>query len=435
MRVVDSIAKKRDGLPLTAKEIQMIVRGAASGSIPDEQLGALLMAIRIRGMDSGETAALSLAMAKSGDTADLRAIRGAIVDKHSTGGVGDTTTLIAVPLAAACGAKIAKMSGRSLGHTGGTLDKLWAIPGTNTELTIEELIEQVNAIGCAVIGQTGELAPADKKLYALRDITATVDSLPLIASSILSKKIAAGANAIVLDVKTGSGALMREFSDASALAHTMVDIGKRAGRRVIALITDMNQPLGTHVGNALEVREAVDILAGRVTGGALMEMSSLIAAYMVLAGEAAKTIDDAKAKVATALQDGSGLAKLRAMIEAQGGDARCIDDTDLLPKADAVVPVPAEMDGTIQSMRCDAIGLAAQMLGAGRARKEDAIDSAVGLVMNVRIGDRVEKGQPLAHLHARGKYNVRQAAKALRDAISVGDEAAYPPPLLYEIIE
>lgn len=433
MSIIQSIADKRDAQPLTRAQIDAFVQGVTDGSVGDEQTAAMLMAIRIRGMDARETADLSLAMAASGRIADLSAIPGKVVDKHSTGGVGDTTTLIAVPLAAACGAKVAKMSGRSLGHTGGTLDKLWSIPGLRTDFSIEELTALVGRVGCAVVGQTGELAPADKRLYAIRDITATVDSLPLIASSILSKKIAAGADAIVLDVKCGSGALMRTLEEARALARIMADIGGHAGRRIIAVITDMNQPLGTHVGNALEVREAVDVLAGRA-GGPLAEVSLLLASLMARAAGIADE-KSAGALVSEALRSGAGLAKLREMIGAQGGDARVADDPSLLPRAALEIPVLAEGEGYVRSTRCDAIGLAAQSLGAGRARKEESIDPAVGLVMRARIGDRVVKGQPLAILHAQDRPSAMRAAAMLLPAIEIGDA---PPPTtqwIHEIIE
>ena len=434
MTAVDIIAKKRDGASLSGEEIAWFTRGIADGSIGDEQAAALLMAIRICGMDARETADLSLAMAASGETADLSSIPGIKVDKHSTGGVGDTTTLIAVPLAAACGVKVAKMSGRSLGHTGGTLDKLWSIPGTRTDFSIAELIEMVNRVGCAVVGQTGELAPADKRLYAIRDITATVDSLPLIASSILSKKIAAGADAIVLDVKCGSGALMKAEEDARALAQAMVDIGKHAGRQILAVVTDMSQPLGTHVGNALEVREAIDVLAGRAEGP-LLEVSLHLAALMTRMGGVAQDHDTALLLVREALDSGAGLRKLGEMIAAQGGDARVADDPDRLPKAGMEVPVLAERSGYIASMECDEIGLAAQLLGAGRARKEDAVDPAVGIVMNVRIGDCVEKGQPLAHLHAQDRQSAMRAAAALLAAVHIGEHKPEPTRLIRDTIE
>ncbi len=428
MRTVDLLAKKRDGLALSQEDICAFIHGIGDASISDEQAAAMLMAIRIRGMDARETADLALCMAASGQMADLSKIPGVKVDKHSTGGVADTTTLIAVPLAAACGVKVAKMSGRSLGHTGGTLDKLWSIPGMRTDFSIEELTWQVNRIGCALVGQTGELAPADKKLYALRDVTATVDSLPLIASSILSKKIAAGADAIVLDVKCGSGALMAAPEDALALARAMVAIGKHAGRRILAVVTDMSQPLGRYVGNALEVREAIEVLSGRASGP-LMDVSLALAAHMAHMGGVAESAQVARMLVEEALASGAGLQKLRELIAAQGGDARIADAPDLLPRAQMEVPVLAEVPGYVSSMRCDKIGLAAQSLGAGRARKEDAIDPAVGLIMNVRIGDAVKKGDVIAVLHAKNRQSANAAGAMLLSAIKISPHAVEPPPL------
>ena len=344
MNMVEIIEKKKLAQALTREEIEWFVRGAADGSIPDYQLAALLMAIRLNGMNREETVQLTLAMAHSGDLCDLSSIPGFPVDKHSTGGVGDTTTLILAPLVAACGVPVAKMSGRGLGHTGGTLDKLESIPGLRVDLSEEAFLKQVRDIGVAVIGQTKNLAPADKTLYALRDVTATVDSLPLIASSIVSKKLASGAQGVVLDVKTGAGALMHTTEASIELAQTMVRIGCDAGRRMMALVTDMGEPLGSHVGNALEVKEAIDALSGRVQGP-LLEVSLELGARMLLLADAAASVADAKQKLMDALESGRGLERLRAMITAQGGDPACCDDVTRLPQAPVVQDVPAASSG------------------------------------------------------------------------------------------
>ena len=395
MNMVDIILKKKAGEALSAEEIRFFAQGAAAGTIPDYQLSALLMAICWRGMNAQETTCLTMEMMHSGGVVDLSAIDGVCVDKHSTGGVGDTTTLVLVPLAAACGAKVAKISGRGLGHTGGTLDKLESIPGCSVEETEARFVRQVQEIGCAVIGQTHDLCPADKALYALRDVTGTVDCIPLIASSIVSKKLASGAGAIVLDVKTGSGALMHTLEDSIALAKAMVDIGAQAGKPILALVTGMEQPLGTHVGNALEVKEAIDILAGRA-GGDLLAVSLELGSRMLVAAGIAGNVEDGKARMKRALESGAGLEKLKEMIAAQGGDAGVCDDVTRLPQAKYLVPVPAPHDGYVADMDTTAIGYCAQDLGAGRKQKTDEIDPAVGLVMNVRIGDFVKQGDALA---------------------------------------
>ena len=433
MNMVDVILKKKAGKALSTEEIRAFARGAADGSIPDYQLSALLMAICFQGMDARETTDLTMEMMHSGGVVDLSAIDGVCVDKHSTGGVGDTTTLVLVPLAAACGAKVAKLSGRGLGHTGGTLDKLESIPGCSIEKSQEAFIEQVKSIGCAVIGQTHDLCPADKALYALRDVTGTVDSIPLIASSIVSNKLASGAGAIVLDVKTGSGALMHTVEDSIALAKAMVDIGTHAGRPILALVTGMDQPLGTHVGNALEVREAIDILAGRA-GGDLLTVSLELGSRMLVAAGVAKDIADGKARMRAALDSGAGLAKLREMIEAQGGDGRVCEDVDYLPHAAYRLDVPAPCAGYIARMDTTAIGYCAQGLGAGRRQKSDVIDPAVGLVMRVRLGDCVEAGQPLATLYLNRRELANDAAAKLTRAIEISEEKPELPPLIYAAV-
>ena len=430
MNMVDVIQKKKAGQALSREEIRAFARGAADGSIPDYQLAALLMAICWRGMNAEETTDLTMEMMHSGGVVDLSAIDGVCVDKHSTGGVGDTTTLVLVPLAAACGAKVAKLSGRGLGHTGGTLDKLESIPGCSIDRTQAQFIEQVKRVGCAVIGQTKDLCPADKALYALRDVTGTVNSIPLIASSIVSKKLASGAGAIVLDVKTGSGALMQTVEESVELARAMVDIGAKAGKPILALVTGMDQPLGTHVGNALEVKEAIDILAGRA-GGDLLTVSLELGSRMLIASGIAKDVEDGKARMMHALRSGAGLAKLREMIECQGGDGRVCEDTDYLPHAAYRLQVPAPVSGYVARMDTMAIGYVAQGLGAGRVKKTDVIDPAVGLVMRVRLGDRVQAGDPLATLYLNRRELASEAAAQLQKAITI--EAVCPelPPLIY----
>ena len=433
MNMVEIITKKKLGQALTAEEIDFFVQGAARQTIPDYQLSALLMAIRLRGMTAEETTRLTLSMRDSGDVADLSAIPGVKVDKHSTGGVGDTTTLVLAPLVAACGVPVAKMSGRGLGHTGGTLDKLESIPGLSVELTEERFIRQVQNIGVAVIGQTGSLAPADKTLYALRDVTATVDSLPLIASSIMSKKLASGSDAIVLDVKTGSGAIMQTLEGSIELAKAMVDIGTLAGKPVTAVVTGMEQPLGTHVGNALEVKDAIDVLSGR-TRGDLLAVSLLLGGHMlVLAGRAA-TPEEGSALLQEALDSGRGLEKLREMIAAQGGDPAVCDDVTLLPQPAVIRRVAAGYTGYVKDMDTMALGLAAQAMGAGRVRKTDALDYSVGFILPVRIGDRVEKDTELCTLYARNEEEAARAEAAIRGAICFSDAPVDRPPLCHAVV-
>ena len=433
MDMVSIIRKKKAGEALTREEIEYVVRGATGKALPDYQLSAWLMAVCWRGMDARETTDLTLAMARSGETVDLSEVGGVCVDKHSTGGVGDTTTLILTPLVAACGAPVAKMSGHALGHTGGTLDKLQSIPGMRIGLTQREFIAQVRRIGCALVGQTAALAPADKALYALRDVTGTVDSLPLIASSIVSKKLASGAGAIVLDVKTGNGAMMQTEAQSIELARRMVDIGRIAGKPMVAVITGMDEPLGSHVGNALEVKEAIDALAGRVEGP-LLEVSLVLGALMLVAAGKAEDAAAARAMLEGALRDGGGLRKLREMIEAQGGDPRVAGDPSLLPRAAHLAPVPAPRAGYVARMDTVAIGYAAQSLGAGRITKDDVIDPAVGLVMRARIGDRMEAGQPLAVLHANDQSRIAEALEAMQRAVIVEDAPVEPPRLIRALV-
>ena len=433
MNMVNIITRKKLGQELTAQEIEYFVQGAARQTIPDYQLAALLMAIRLNGMTNEETTRLTLAMRDSGDVCDLSAIPGVKVDKHSTGGVGDTTTLVLAPLVAACGVPVAKMSGRGLGHTGGTLDKLESIPGLSVELSEEKFIRQVNGMGVAVIGQTGSLAPADKTLYALRDVTATVDSLPLIASSIMSKKLASGADAIVLDVKTGSGAIMQTLEGSIELAQAMVRIGDLAGKPVTAIVTGMEQPLGTHVGNALEVKDAIDVLSG-VTRGALLEVSLLLGSHMlVLAGRCA-TPEEGRVLLREALDDRRGLAKLKEMIAAQGGNPAVCDDVTLLPQSAVKRTVPVGRTGYVAEMDTMALGLAAQAMGAGRVQKTDELDYSVGFVLHARIGDQVQPDTPLCTLYARSEEDADKAEAAIRAAITFSDTPVAVPPLCYAIV-
>ena len=434
MNPCDIIRKKRMGQELTEMEIRAFVDGVVDGSFADYQISALLMAICINGMTDRETLALTLAMAKSGDTLDLSDIPGVKADKHSTGGVGDTTSLILVPLVAACGVKMAKMSGRGLGFTGGTLDKLESIPGMRIDLDNAAFRKQVTDVGCAIIGQTATLAPADKTLYALRDVTATVDSLPLVVSSILSKKLAAGCDVVVLDVKTGSGAIMDTYEKSLKLAQTMVRIGNLSGKRFSALITDMDQPLGNYVGNALEVEEAVDVLAGR-TKGDLLEVSLTLGAHILRSAGKVDSVPAGMDMLRAKIENGEGLRKLAEMIAAQGGDPRVTEDTSLLPKAKAKVELRADEAGYVQSIRTSDVGNAAKRLGAGREHKTDPLDLSVGVVMHKRVGDPVRRGDVLCTLHV-GEHSDRIGAyNLLRRAIRIGPEPVQKPALIRAVVE
>ena len=434
IRPNDILRKKRFGGELNEAEIRAFVRGVTDGTWADYQTSALLMAICIHGMSDRETLALTLAMAKSGDTLDLSDIPGVKADKHSTGGVGDTTSLILVPLVAACGLKVAKMSGRGLGFTGGTLDKLESIPGMRVDLDVDSFKSIVRRVGCAIIGQTASLAPADKVLYALRDVTETVDCLPLVVSSILSKKLAAGCDVVVLDVKTGSGAIMDTPEKSRKLAADMVRIGNLSGRRFSALITDMDQPLGMYIGNALEVEEAIDVLAGRA-GGKLRDVSVTLGAHMLRNAGIAPTVEAGAAMLEEKLASGAGLEKFAEMIAAQGGDARVCRDTGLLPKARRKIPMTAPDDGYISAIRTSQVGNAARLLGAGRLRKEDVIDPAVGIVMHRRVGEFVRRGDPLLTIHANAQSDVAGAMTLLNRAISVSQEKVTPPELIHAVVE
>lgn len=430
MRTVDIIAKKRDGGELLPDEIEFLIKGYAGGEIPDYQMAAWAMAVFFQGMTAGETAALTAAMANSGQRLDLSAIPGVKVDKHSTGGVGDKTTLVLAPLVAAAGVPVAKMSGRGLGHTGGTLDKLESIPGFRVSLDLTEFLEQVREIGVAIAGQTLDLAPADKKLYALRDVTASVESLPLIASSVMSKKIASGADAIVLDVKVGEGAFVKTLEQAVTLSETMVGIGNCLGRTTTALITDMNQPLGWAVGNALEVEEAIRTLAGQGPPDLIELCFRLGSEMLLLAGRTASGAE-AEALLRRVLEDGSALAKLEELIRRQGGNPDVTRNLSLLPRAADRVPVPVPRSGFVSAIKTADLGRAAVLLGAGRRVKEDPVDPAVGLTVSRKIGDRVTAGEPLAVLSVNDRFCLAEAVAVVKEAFVITADPPRIPPLVY----
>lgn len=431
MRMVDIIEKKRDGQELTTAEINFFIEGYTKGEIPDYQASALAMAIYFQDMNDRERADLTRAMVESGDTIDLSAIDGVKVDKHSTGGVGDTTTLVLAPLVASLDVPVAKMSGRGLGHTGGTIDKLESIAGFHVELTREQFIDLVNRDKVAVIGQSGNLTPADKKLYALRDVTGTVNSIPLIASSIMSKKIAAGADAIVLDVKTGDGAFMKTQEDAEKLAHAMVRIGNHVGRKTIAIISDMSQPLGFAIGNALEVKEAIETLQGKGPKD-LTELVLTLGSQMVILAGKAKTSEEAKEMLLDAIHSGKALAKFKEFLANQGGDASIVDDLTKLPQAKYKIELPAKQSGYISRMVADEIGVASMILGAGRATKEDVIDLAVGLVLHKKVGDKVEEGESILTIYS-NRENVEDVKQKLYDNIFIADTDTAPT-LIHTVI-
>lgn len=422
MRMYDVILKKRQGIELTDSELQWLIHGYVAGDIPDYQMSAFLMAVIFKGMTPKELGAFTMAMAHSGDMVDLSAIKGIKVDKHSTGGVGDKTTLVIASLVAACGGVVAKMSGRGLGHTGGTIDKMESIPGLRTELSEEEFRNQVNNIGVAVIGQSSNIAPADKKIYALRDVTATVDSIPLIASSIMSKKLASGADAILLDVKVGSGAFMKTIDDARLLAQAMVDIGNANGRIVKAVITDMDRPLGQAIGNALEIAEVIQTLKGR--GPQDLTHECLVMATHLLVMSEKGDYDNCYSMVQTALQNGAGLAKLRELIVAQGGKGQVVDDTSLLGSARFTYDIRVSKAGYIAHMNTEDCGIASVMLGAGRIVKDGPIDMTAGIVMHKKTGDAVVAGDVLATLYANDESLFEGAEKAYVQALTIGTEAS-----------
>jgi pyrimidine-nucleoside phosphorylase len=433
-RAIDVIRKKRDGGELSQFEIESLVAAYTQGSIPDYQVSAWLMAVVLRGMTRGETAALTDAMLRSGDVLDLSAIANKKVDKHSTGGVGDKTSLVLAPLAAVAGVTVPMISGRGLGHTGGTLDKLEAIPGFNVNLPILEFRQVLETCGCAMIGQTAEIAPADRKLYALRDVTGTVESPYLICASIMSKKLAEGIDALVLDVKTGSGAFMKTERDAAFLAELMVETGERMGKRTVALITDMDQPLGNMIGNALEVVEVVNILRG---GGPqdLRNLCVELAGWMLHLGGVSRTVSEGKQQSANLIASGAALDRFRQMVELQGGDPRVVDDTKGLPQARCSQQVLCARNGYLASLQCEQIGTACVILGGGRERKEDSVDPAVGIVLHKKVGDRVSAGEPLATIYYNSESRVARAQQLLEESCQVGD--APPPekrPLIHQVI-
>lgn len=430
--MVDLIEKKRDGHVLTTEEINFIVDGFTNGSIPDYQMSALSMAIFFKGMTEQERADLTMAMVNSGDTIDLADIEGIKVDKHSTGGVGDTTTLVLGPLVAAVDVPVAKMSGRGLGHTGGTIDKLEAIEGFHVEIDNQEFIDLVNKNKIAVIGQSGNLTPADKKLYALRDVTATVDSIPLIASSIMSKKIAAGADAIVLDVKTGAGAFMKSFDDAKELAGAMVRIGNNVGRNTMAVISDMSQPLGYAIGNALEVQEAIDTLQGKGPKD-LEELCLVLGSQMVFLAGKAESLEDAREKLIEVMNNGKALEKFKVFLEAQGGDGSIVHDPSKLPQAKYVIEVEAKEDGYVSEIVADEIGTAAMILGAGRATKESEIDLAVGLMLRKKVGDKVAKGESLVTMYTNTE-DVEKVKEIIYANMKISKEEVAEPVLVHGVI-
>lgn len=433
MRAVDIIIKKRDRAELTGDEIDFFIDGLTHGSIPDYQASAWAMAVLLNGMTERETTDLTLAMARSGETLDLTGVVPVAVDKHSTGGVGDKTTLVVEPIVASCGLPVGKMSGRGLGFSGGTLDKMESVPGYRTNLTREEFLHQLKQIGLVLTGQSGDLAPADGKLYALRDVTGTVPSIPLIASSIMSKKIAAGAQAIVLDVKVGVGAFMETLEDARRLAALMVAIGRLSGRKTVALLSDMNQPLGEAVGNALEVREAIDTLHG---GGPadFREHCLIVASHMLNLGQKAPNLQFARQMAEEALESGQAWTLFRQLVHAQGGDLAYVDDPERLPRAALVETVSAARAGYLSGINAREVGKTSVELGAGRARKEDPIEHSVGIVIHHKVGDRVEKGQPLFTIHANDPAKLKKARARLLAAHQWSDSPCDPLPLFYQVV-
>ncbi|MBL4937894.1 pyrimidine-nucleoside phosphorylase [Clostridium sp. YIM B02515] len=433
MRMYDLILKKRNGEELSREEINFFIENYTNGNIPDYQVSALMMAIFFKKMNSRETADLTMAIVNSGDILDLSAIEGIKVDKHSTGGVGDTTTLVLGPMVAALGVPVAKMSGRGLGHTGGTIDKLESFNGFSVEMTNEKFIGNVNTIKLAVGAQTGDLAPADKKLYSLRDVTATVDNVSLIASSIMSKKIAAGADCIVLDVKVGEGAFMKTPEAAFELAHEMVSIGNNVNRETIAIISDMDQPLGFAVGNALEVKEAIDTLKGKGPKD-LFELCLTLGSNMVLLAKKANSAEEAREMLLETIESGSALNKLKEFIAAQGGDSSYIDDVEKFPKAQYVVPVISDDEGYVTKIHAENIGLIAMELGAGRATKESVIDLAVGIVLNKKRGDSVLKGDVLAYVHANDMEKANEAVRKIQKNYVIKSQYSENIPLIYGVV-
>lgn len=434
MRMYDIIMNKRNGLELSKEEIEYFVKGFTKGDIPDYQVSALLMAIYFNKMNKRETKDLTLAMANSGDVLSLDKIEGIKVDKHSTGGVGDKTTILLAPLVASCGIPVAKMSGRGLGHTGGTIDKLESFKGFSVNLPEEKFIENVNKHKIALVAQTGHLAPADKKIYALRDVTATVENMSLIASSIMSKKIASGADSIVLDVKVGEGAFMKTPGDARALAQEMVNIGNSVGRKTIAIISDMNQPLGYAIGNSLEVIEAINTLKGKGPSD-LLELTLNLGSYMLILGKKASSFDEGYNLLLQNIKNKKALEKLKEFVKIQGGDERYIDDTNLFEKASYIIEVKAKNSGIVSKIHAEKVGLIAMELGAGRVTKESKIDLSVGIVLNKKCKDKVNKGETLAYIHANDKEKGEKALEKLINAIEIKDSFKDNTPLIYEVIK
>ena len=433
-RAIDVIRKKRDGVELSRAEIEWLVNSYTRGDIPDYQVSAWLMAVVLRGMTRAETAALTDSMLRSGEVLDLSSIRAKKVDKHSTGGVGDKTSLVLAPLAAAAGVAVPMISGRGLGHTGGTLDKLESIPGFNVNLSVEDFRRVLDTCGCAMIGQTAEIAPADRKLYALRDVTGTVESPYLICASIMSKKLAEGIDALVLDVKTGSGAFMKNEKDAAFLAELMVETGERMGKSVVALITDMDQPLGKKIGNALEVEEVVEILRGEGPDD-LRELCLELAGWMLHLGGVADTVSAGKKQSEELIASGKALGRFRQMVELQGGDPRTIDDPQKLPRAKSTMSVRSTKGGFIESMQCEQIGTACVILGGGRERKEDSVDPTVGIVLHKKVGEAVAAGEPLATIHYNAEARAGRARKMIEESIRIGDAAVQKRrPLIHRVI-
>ncbi|MBP3476442.1 MAG: pyrimidine-nucleoside phosphorylase [Lachnospiraceae bacterium] len=433
MRMYDLIMKKRNGEALSEEEINYMIKEYTADHIPDYQMSAMMMAIYFQGMSARETVALTMAMAHSGEMMDLSAISGVKVDKHSTGGVGDKTSIALTPMVAACGVKIAKMSGRGLGHTGGTIDKLESFEGFTTGITAEHFVKQVNEIGVSIMGQTMDIAPADKKLYALRDVTATVDNMSLIASSIMSKKLASGADAIVLDVKTGSGAFMKQEADAFALAKEMVTLGNMAGRKTIAVVSDMDQPLGYAVGNALEVEEAIATLRGEGPED-FTQLCMTLGTYMLIAAGAAQTEEEAKQKLSAVIQDGSALKKLAEFVQAQGGDPKAVYDTSLLPKASVAEAIVSAQEGYVKKIDCDEIGICSLLLGGGRETKESVIDLSVGLILHKKVGDFVKSGESLATIYANDRVKLEAASARFMKAYHFDDSQPEKSPFIKGVI-
>jgi len=432
-RAIDVIRKKRDGAELSAGEIAGLVDAYTRGDIPDYQVSAWLMAVVLRGMTRPETAALTDAMLHSGEVLDLSSLPAKKVDKHSTGGVGDKTSLVLAPLAAAAGITVPMISGRGLGHTGGTLDKLEAIPGFNVNLSVAEFRHLLETCGCAMIGQTAEIAPADRKLYALRDVTGTVESPYLICASIMSKKLAEGIDGLVLDVKTGSGAFMKNQKDAEFLAELMVETGERMGKQVVALITAMDQPLGNMIGNSLEVIEAVDVLRGAGPQD-LRELCLELAGWMLHLGGVSKTVAEAKQQSAHLISSGKALKKFREMVELHRGDSQAIDDVHRLPRARQTSEVSAARSGYLAAMQCEQIGTACVILGGGRERKEDSVDPTVGIVLHKKVGDRVAADEPLATIHYNQESRAERARQLILESCQIGDVAPSERPLIHKII-